>query len=92
MCDIYGYSNPQEADDLIDLATGNLPLEIVEATASLAAKYVLIDKGIFMSSGATSINQDGVSKNYGEMPYLGLIKYLDQTAQNLLKRHKKMMV
>jgi hypothetical protein len=89
---VYGYSDPTKADDLTGLDRGSLPLEITDATASLAAIYVLKDKGIFQSSGATSINMDGVSKNYGEMPYAGLIKYLDLQAHEILKRHKKLGV
>lgn len=84
----YGYSDPTQPDDLTGLPNGSLPLELTEACASLAAKYVLIDKGIFAGSGATSISIDGVSKNYGDMPYGKLIAYLDQTAQNILKRYK----
>jgi hypothetical protein len=88
----YGYSNPAEPDALIDADTGNLPKEITDATAALAAKYVLIDKGIFMSSGATSVSVDGVSKNYGEMPYAALIKYLEETAKRTLTRYKTLGV
>jgi len=89
---IYGYSNPQTADDLVSSVAGNLPLEITDATACLAAKYVLIDKGIFMSSGAISVSVDGVSKSYGEMPYAGLIKMLEESAKNTLKRYKRLGV
>ena len=86
----FGYSDPSKSDDLIDSASGNLPPEITEATASLAAAYILKDKGLFMSSGATSVTIDGVSKNYGELPYAGMIKYLQESAYRTLGRYKKL--
>lgn len=88
----YGYSDPHQPDDLIDSEYGNLPKDITDATAALAAKYVLLDKGVFMGSGATSVSIDGVSKNYGDMPYGGLIKYLEETARRTLNRYKKLGV
>jgi len=85
---VYGYSDPTQPDDLTGKPNGSLPLEITEATAALAAKYVLIDKGIFQGAGATSISIDGVTKNYGTMPYGNLITYLQTSAENTLKRYK----
>jgi len=92
---IYGYSDPTQPDLLVDPSgntPGNLPDEITQACANLAAKYVLIDKGIFMSSGATSVSIDGVSKSYGEVPYAGLIKYLENQARELLQPYKRLGV
>ncbi len=92
---IYGYSDPTVPDLLLDPTgntNGNLPPEITTACANLVAKRVLIDKGIFMSSGAKSISVDGVNKQYGETPYEGLIKYLENETQELLKPYKHLGV
>ncbi len=89
---IYGYSSPTQPDALIGTDKGNLPPEITDATAALTAKYLLIDKGIFMSSGTTSISAEGINKNYGEMPYAGLIKYLEESAKRTLTRYKRLGV
>ena len=85
---IYGYSDPTKADELTDSPTGSLPLEITDATASLAAIYVLKDKGLFVSAGATSVSIEGVSQSYGAAPYAGMIAYLQDSANNILKRYK----
>ena len=86
---VYGYSDPTQPDELTGAPNGSLPPEVTQACASLAAKYVLIDKGIFMGSGAKSISMDGVSKQYGETPYGGLIKYLDNQSRQLLRSYKQ---
>ena len=86
---VYGYSDPTQPDELTGEATGNLPRELTDATAKLAAKYVLMAKGMFKSSGATSISIDKVTTNYGEMPYGGQIKYLEETAKAILIRYKR---
>jgi len=88
----YGYSNPTAADALTGLATGSLPREITEATAALAAKYILRDKGLVTGSGATSMNIEGVSRNFGTVPYAGYIEQLDQYAHDILKRYRRIGV
>ncbi len=88
----YGYSDPTLPDLLIDpsgATLGNLPPEITQACANLAAKYVLSDKGLFMGSGARSVSIDGVSKQYGEMPYEGHLRYLEEQARQLLMAYKQ---
>lgn len=92
---VYGYSDPTVPDLLLDPSgstLGNLPKEVTQACANLAAKYVLVDKGIFMGSGAKSVSVDGVSKSYGEMPYEGLSTYLESQARQLLKPYRRLGV
>ena len=89
---IYGYSDPNQVDPLTESTEGNLPREITDATAGLAAKYVLIDKGIFTGSGASSVSVDGVSRSFGEMPYSGYIKHLEEKAKRILSRYKRISV
>lgn len=92
---IYGYSDPAVPDLLLDptgSTNGNLPPEITQACANLAAKYVLMDKGMFSGSGAQSISIDGVSKSYGEVPFAGAIKYLENQAGELLNPYKRINV
>lgn len=92
---IYGYSDPTQDDLLLDPGggtKGNLPLEITQACANLTAKYILMDKGLFMGSGAKAVSIDGVNKQYGEVPYAGQIKYLENQARELLKPYKRLGV
>jgi len=92
---IYGYSDPTVPDLLIDpsgATNGNLPPEITQACANLAAKYVLISKGMFQGSGAKSVSVDGVNLSYGETPFGGQIKYLENQARELLKPYKRLGV
>lgn len=89
---VYGYSNPIAVDTLTGLSTGSLPREITEATAALAAKYILRDKGLVTGSGATSMNIDGVSRAFGTMPYQGYMEQFDQYAHEILKRYRRIGV
>ena len=89
---IYGYSDPTQLDLLIDPSgqtLGNLPLEITQACANLAAKYVLIDKGLFQGAGARSTSVDGVSMSYGDVPFDGQIKYFENQAREFLKPYRR---
>ena len=84
----YGFSDPTAADALTGSASGNLPAEITDATAMWACKYVLADKAVSMGAGAKSMTIDGVSRTFGEMPYEGVIKLLDERARQILSRYK----
>jgi hypothetical protein len=70
----------------------SLPREFVDATALLAAAYVLKDKALWTGSGAQSIGLEGVSRSFGESPFAGIIKNMEEKAYNLLKRRKRLNV
>ena len=84
----YGYSDPAAADPLTGASAGNLPAEITDATALLAANYILMDKAAWMGAGAKSLTISGVSKSFGEMPFEGIIKANEVRAKALLQRYK----
>lgn len=91
----YGYTNPATPavpDALISSANGNLPAEITDATAMWACKYILMDKAVTMGAGAKSLSVDGVSRSFGEMPYEGVIKMLDENAKRIMYRYKMLGV
>jgi len=85
---VYGYSDPTQADPLTGSTLGNLPAEITDATAMWAARYVLTDKAITVGAGSKSISIESVNRNFGEMPYEGIIKLLDERAKSILNRYK----
>lgn len=70
----------------------HMPFELRRAAAKLVASKVLQQKGMWVSAGAKSINEDAVSKNFGEGAYSTEIKALKEEAYTILKRYKRMMV
>jgi hypothetical protein len=87
----YGYTDPATTDNLIG-GPGNLPPEITDAAAMWACKYILMDKAVTMGAGAKSLSVDGVSRSFGEMPYEGVIKMLDERAKSIMYRYKMLGV
>ena len=73
-----------------DLAS--LPFELRKATAKLVAAKVLEIKGMWISSGAQSISQDGVSKSFSGGAYSNEIKNLKEEAYNILNRYRRITV
>lgn len=78
---IYGYK---------DLAS--LPFELRKATAKLVAAKILQVKGMWVSAGAQSITQDGVSKGFSGGAYSNEIKNLKEEAYQILNRYKRITV
>lgn len=85
----YGYSDPNAEDALLGTDHGNLPLEISDAVAGLAACYVLQDKGLWIGAGAKSRSIDGVTQSFGDRPYEGHIKAFQERATNVALTYKQ---
>lgn len=88
---VYGYSNPTTTDPLIG-GPGNLPREITDATAMLACRYILLDKAVTMGAGAKTLTIDGVSRTFGELPYEGILKILQDTGYQIVSRYRNVGV
>ena len=70
----------------------SLPFELRKATAKLVAAKILQVKAMWVSSGAQSISQDGVSKSFSGGAYSNEIKNLKEEAYAILNRYKRITV
>lgn len=70
----------------------SLPFELKKANAKLVAAKVLQVKAMWVSSGAQSISQDGVSKSFSGGAYSNEIKNLKEEAYNILNRYRRITV
>ena len=70
----------------------SLPFELRRASAKLVAAKVLQQKAMWVSAGAKSLSEDGVSKSFGDGAYSTEIKALKEEAYAVLARYKRITV